>query len=169
MPTHTCIHAQIHTQYILTCTQIHACTHTLTDMHTYMPTALPSIQTQSKLPPGPWTYLSWDRERPPPSHLCLIRSDMDWTLVELDHDWISALKITLYLFCWDHLVNISFIVVENILWTNLDHFKFANTSLNIELVLLILCWLCDFKRSSLSLWLIIVFLQKCSVSSHIEQ
>ena len=45
MHTHTCIHAHIHTQYILT------------DMHTYIPTALPSIQTQSKPPPGPWTYL----------------------------------------------------------------------------------------------------------------
>ncbi len=71
--THTCIHTCMHTYmhcihthasihiytytHIHTCIQIYACTHTLTDMHTYIPTALGSIQTQSKPPPGPWTYL----------------------------------------------------------------------------------------------------------------
>ncbi len=43
---------------------MHPCTytytmhaHTLTDIYIYIPTALPSIQTQSKPLPGPWTYL----------------------------------------------------------------------------------------------------------------
>ena len=58
--THTYSHAY---KYMHACmhTHAHACTHTLTDMHTYIPTALLSIQTQGKLPPGPWTCL-WKKE-----------------------------------------------------------------------------------------------------------
>ncbi len=51
---HTYTHAY---KYMHACMHAHAYTHTLTDMYTYIPTALLSIQTQSKPPPGPWTYL----------------------------------------------------------------------------------------------------------------
>ena len=58
--TYTHMHTYSHTyKYMHACmhTHAHVYRHTLTDMHTYIPTPLPSIQTQSKPPPGPWTYL----------------------------------------------------------------------------------------------------------------
>ncbi len=64
--THASMHIYIHNTYthILTCIQIHACiyAYTCTHIHAHIPTALLSIQTQSKPPPGPWTYLFFVRE-----------------------------------------------------------------------------------------------------------
>ena len=84
---------------------------------------------------------SWDRERPPPSHLCLIWSDMDWTLMELDHNWISVLKIIL-------VCSVKIILWSSLsLWLRIFHGQIQTCIVivhnHFEQVHFLRCWICS--------------------------